>query len=229
METAMNFFGVAGGLLLRFGFLLAIPVAAALLLWAGIKVANAVKAVSRRAEGLERIQGMYFKRDLFYAPSHLWLAEGGAGSARVGIDDLARRLLPDVRDVRLPAPGEALKKGEVAAEITCGDKRIALVSPVDGTVARVNSELQGRPELLSDAYRRGWLFEMRPADERWAALPKGSKAEQWFRSELERLTRFAEQELGVAAADGGEFLLASAQAIPDAKWDALLQQFLRAQ
>lgn len=228
METALSFLGMAGGLLLRFGFLLVIPVAAALLLWVGIAVASAAKAVSRRAEGLERIQGMYFKRGLFYAPEHLWVAAGG-GSARVGIDDLARRLLPDVCEVRLPEPGQALKKGEVAAEITCGGKRIALVSPADGTVARVNRELQGRPELLSDAYRRGWLFELRPTDPHWARLLEGEAAEQWFRSELQRLFRFAEAELGAAAADGGEFLLASPQAIPEGKWDALLQKFLRAQ
>ncbi len=228
METALSIFGMTGGLLLRFGFLLFIPVVAALLLWGGIAVANAASAVSRRAEGLERIRGMSFKRDLFYAPGHLWLADGGGGAARVGVDDLARRLLPDVRDVRLPSPGDALKKGEVAAEVTCGDKRIALLSPADGTVARVNSELQGKPELLADAYRRGWLFEMRPADGRWAMLPKGAAAEKWFRSELDRLTRFAEDELGAAAADGGEFLLASPQAIPETKWDALLEQFLRA-
>lgn len=232
METALSFLGTTGGLLLRFGFLLVIPVAAALVLWAGIAVANAGKAVSRRAGGLERIQGMYFKRGLFYAPEHLWVAPGvapGGGSARVGIDDLARRLLPDVCEVRLPEPGQALKRGEVAAEISCGGKRIALASPADGTVARVNRELQGKPELLSDAYRRGWLFELRPTDPRWALLLEGDAAEQWFRSELQRLFRFAEAELGAAAADGGEFLLASPQAIPEGKWDALLQKFLRAQ
>jgi glycine cleavage system H protein len=228
METAMNLVGVIGGLLLRFGFLLAIPVAAALLVWAGISVARAARAFGRRAAGVEKINGMFFKRDLFYAPGHLWLQAESDGSARIGVDDLAQRLLPDIRDVRLPPAGVVIKKGQVLAELTCGEKKVVIASPVDGTVARVNQDLLGRPELLHDAYRRGWLFQMKPADDGWTALPKGASAEAWFRGELDRLMTFAEGELGVAAADGGEFLLATAHAIPEAKWDALLERFLRA-
>jgi glycine cleavage system H lipoate-binding protein len=225
METILSVLAFLAGLLGRFGLVLAIPVVLAVVLAAVWGAVRLVQALRSRAAGIERVGGLLFKRDLYYTPGHTWLGEGGGG-LRVGLDDLAQRLLPEPRAIELPATGRELRKGEVAAVVTCGSKKVEITAPVDGTVVAINEALVHDPALIRDAYARGWLFAVKPVDAQYAKLPHGEPARSWMSGEAARLTQFIERELGVAAADGGEFYM-PASGVAAAKWDALLGEFLR--
>jgi hypothetical protein len=56
----------------------------------------------------------------------------------------------------------------------------------------------------------------------------GERARSWLREEGARLAQFLETELGVAAADGGEFLFPAPSFLSDAQWEALTGAFLKA-
>jgi glycine cleavage system H lipoate-binding protein len=216
------------GLLIRFGILLLVLAVLAVIFFIGLGLVRGFGAAWQTLAGLSAIEGLWWRRGLYYAPGHTWVRWQGARALRVGLDDLAQRLLPSVSAVTLPAPGARLGEGQVASEIMCGEKRARIVSPVEGTVTAVNPEVAKDPSLIHrDPYRRGWLFTVDAADTRYTRLPYGNEARNWFRDEAVRLAHFLERELGVAAADGGELLAPGPAFLRSEQWDALTSEFLK--
>ncbi len=217
------------GLLARFALLLlvlailAVPAFLVLLAIRGYGLARG------RAIGLTRVDGLYWRPDLYYASGHTWIKRHWAGTLRVGVDDLAQRLLSGARIIGLPRPGTEVRAGEVATVVTCGDKRAMIASPVNGIVTAVNQAVARDPSVIRrDPYGRGWLFAVAPADLPFMSLLYGERARGWLREEGARLAQFLETELGVAAADGGEFLFPAPSFLSDTQWEALTGAFLKA-
>jgi hypothetical protein len=112
-------------------------------------------------------------------------------------------------------------------EIRTRGRRAALVSPVTGIVAAVNRAVVEDPSLVHrDPYARGWLLTVTPADEAYEQWPHGESAKAWLQSESGRLSRFFEHQLGVAAADGGEFLAPAPTLLNDQQWATLTHEFM---
>lgn len=216
------------GLLARLALLLVVLAILAIPAVLIVMVINGYALARRSALGVSRVDGLDGKRDLYYAPGHTWVKWQGARALRVGVDDLARRLLSGARSVELPRVGTVLREGEVASVIACGNKRAQIASPVEGVVTAVNRSLGRDPSLLQrDPYARGWLFAVAPTGERLAGLRRGELARSWLRDEGLRLTRLLERDLGVATADGGEFLFPAPSLLSDAQWEALTRAFLQ--
>jgi glycine cleavage system H lipoate-binding protein len=217
----------AAGLAARLGFVL---LAMALILVPALAVWGALRAVEwarRRAQGLELTGGLRFRPGLLYADGHTWVRPG-KGAARIGIDDLARRILPWAVAVHLPRPGTSLRAGEPAAVISAGNQQAVITAPFDGTVTAVNGNTLLEPALVkTDNYARGWLFAMKPADDRFGGLRSGEEARRWLGAEGHRLYQWLEGRLGIAAADGGEIVDPVASYLAPADWKALTESFLR--
>jgi glycine cleavage system H protein len=215
------------GLVARLGLVLA--VAAVLLMPVLLAVAGArgLESLRLRLRGLRPAGGGFtWRKGIYYAPGHTWLEPEGA-RLKVGLDDLAQRILPWALAVELPRPGAAVKAGEPVASISCGGQEVYVEAPVDGTVVAVNPAVARDPSLVKrEAYTRGWLFALEPADERWLSLPTGEPARRWLASEGARLGRFFEQRLGIAAADGGEFVAPPPSLLGEEHWKALTLAFL---
>jgi glycine cleavage system H lipoate-binding protein len=146
---------------------------------------------------------------------------------KVGIDDLVQRILPWAVAVRLPQPGTHVRAGAVAAVISCGDREARITSPVDGTVTSVNGAVARDPALVKrESYGRGWLFAVDPSDGRWQALPSGEAARAWLKGEEQRLERRIELQLGVAAADGGEWVAPPHTFLSRDEWEQLARSVL---
>ncbi len=216
------------GLLARFALLclfvaaLAIPV---LLIIMGVKGFGILR---QRALGIRRVDGLYWRPDLYYAPGHTWVKRHGTRTLRVGVDDLAQRLLSGIRAVRLPQPGTEVRKGEVAAEITCGNKRAEITSPVDGIVTAINDVVGRDPSIIHrDPYARGWLFAVSRANSLYTRLRRGEPARNWLREEGARLAQFLEWNLGIAAADGGKFLFPAPSLLSEEQWEGLTRAFFK--
>jgi glycine cleavage system H protein len=209
------------GIVLLVMLLLLVPV----LLVSG--AARALSAVRMRLLGYREAGTLRFRGGLRYAPGHTWIREDGE-RLRVGLDDLAQRLLPWAVAVDLPRPGQRVSRGEPVARISCGEQEARVAAPASGTVVAVNTDVLREPTLVKSAgYERGWLFAIRPDDREWRDLPAGEAARAWLREEGERLSRFYEQHLGYAAADGGELVGPPPSLLGDSQWKALTRAFLR--
>jgi glycine cleavage system H protein len=163
------------------------------------------------------------------APNHTWLERRSRGALRVGLDEIAQRILPSATAVELPARGMAVHRGDPVAVVRAGRRAVRISSPVDGTIVAVNRRVRRDPGLVkSSSYARGWLFVIAPADERWRRLPAGARAEAFLLSERRRLERFVEGELGLAAADGGDLVAPAPALLGEEGWKRVVSAFLAA-
>jgi len=202
----------------------ALPIAGLLLAWRG------VRQLSEDAIGLRRVGHVRWRRGNYYTPGHLWLRPHGHDTLRVGIDDVAQRVLPEVEVLTLPWRGTALKKGDVLASIRCFNGTVRLRSPLAGVVAAVNDAPCRTPAVLhKDPYRRGWLVEMEPDTREHTRLPSGRSARDWIAREDARLCDFLERQLGIAAADGGDLMVPPHRLLTRSQWDAVTRGFLDAE
>ncbi len=217
------------GLFARFGIFL---VMVAVLVVPALAIAFAAHAVEkrrRRTLGLRAVGGLMYRPGARYAPGHTWLLARSSGSFAVGVDDLAQRLLPGVSAVELARSGAEVKKGDTIAVLHGGGRALRIGAPVAGTIVGVNAAVLREPALVKrDGYGRGWLVAVAPADEDWASLPAGPDAEQWMGGEAHRFTRFVEERLGLAAADGGELVAPAPWLIGEEGWRALAAEFVGA-
>ncbi len=218
-----------GGVLARFGvFLLMIAIVAL----PAVAIALAIRAVQTRRERalrIRRVAGVLFRPDLAYAPGHTWLHRRRTGALELGLDDLAQRLLPSVTAVELPRPGTTFERGQPIAMVQGGGRAISIPAPISGTVAGVNAAVVRDPSLVKrDGYGKGWLVAIAPADAAWEALPREEEAESFLRKESARWSRFLEDRLGFAAADGGELIAPAPWVVGEEGWQALVAEFLRA-
>ena len=225
MLTAAGVFVV--GLGARLGIvvaLMAVLLVPVLALAGGLKAA---RAVALWAKGYRDAGGLKFRNGLRYAPGHTWVkAEGN--ELKVGIDDLAQRMLPWTVGVKLPRAGQRVAEGEAVVRISCGDREASVAAPVAGTVVAVNPAVLREPtRVKSESYGSGWLFAIEPDGAGWKALPQGDAARAWLAEEGERLTRFYERQLGFAAADGGDLVGPPPALLAEPQWKALLHAFLR--
>ncbi len=95
--------------------------------------------------------------ELKYTREHEW-ARIDRNRAVVGITDHAQEALGDIVYVDIPPPGTAVTRGEPFGEIESTKSVSDLYSPVTGTVAERNDELDKSPEIInSDPYGQGWL------------------------------------------------------------------------
>lgn len=95
--------------------------------------------------------------DRRYSKEHEWAKESG-GRVVVGISDYAQEQLGDVVFVGLPEPGVGVQAGQPLGEVESTKSVSDIYSPVSGTVAEKNAEVEAEPELInSDPYGRGWL------------------------------------------------------------------------
>jgi glycine cleavage system H protein len=156
--------------------------------------------------------GFHFSALGFYHPSHLWTQVGAGGSVKVGLDDLARRLLGRVTEVRIPPIGANVEHGRPAWGFEGEAGSIELPAPLSGTVLARNEWLMAHPQVLSTgSLRHSWLVRMRPIRlrEGLARLLYGRRARVWWREELARLRdrRLAAPGIAVPTLpDGGEIL-----------------------
>ncbi len=229
MTTVIESIGVVlGGILARFGVFLLMLAVVVLPALAIALVIRAFQARRERALGIRRVAGVLFRPDLAYAPGHTWLRRRRSGALELGIDDLAERLRPAVSAVELPRPGTVVARGETVATLHGGGRAVEIPAPIAGTVAGVNAAVLRDPALVKrDGYGKGWLVAIAPADSAWAALPREAEAESFLRKEAARWSRFLEDRLGFAAADGGELVAPAPWVVGEEGWRALVDEFLK--
>jgi glycine cleavage system H protein len=216
---AAGLFGRAGVFLLG-ALLIAIP---------AILLAIALGQVSRfRARRVARSGRFAWRRSSFHAPNHTWIASRGPAELLLGIDDLARELLPSVTSVELPRPGMVVRRGEPIAVLHAGRRSVRIEAPLSGMVVKPNARVTGDPGLVKrDPYGEGWLFSLTPADTSYMRFPSEQEAAAWFKREAERLEHFFEHELGLAAADGGALLASPMTSLGEDGWTRLTREFLQ--
>jgi len=146
-----------------------------------------------------------FPPGYFFTPGHVWVNLRPSGKVQVGVDELIGRLIGKVDKVVLKRAGEKVRKGDLLASVTQGDKTIRILSPIEGTIEQFNFELEENPtEFAENPYTKGWFYLIHPANLA-ADLKNFSVADQtrsWWSKELNRLREFVQAHLPQPALAG---------------------------
>jgi glycine cleavage system H protein len=107
---------------------------------------------------------MNIPNELLYTNDHEW-AKFEDGIVTVGISDFAQGELGDIIFIELPEIEDEVEKNEAFGTIEAVKTVTDLLSPVDGTVAEVNTELEDAPETVNeDCYGNGWFVKIKVED-----------------------------------------------------------------
>ena len=174
------------------------------------------------------VEGFLVPHELTYHPGHSWLIRERRHLYRVGVDEFAAALVGPVERIELPKPGRWVRQGQRAWSFHRDGEKTEMVSPIEGEVVEVNSELAADPSLLrKEPYGRGWLMTIMVPDEENTArnlLPAGMVG-AWMRDAVERLYARQPQLAGAVAADGGRPADDTFAALPDTSWKDLTREF----
>ncbi len=107
---------------------------------------------------------MNFPAELKYTKDHEWVKMLDDTTALVGISDFAQSELGDLVFVNLPAVGDDVVAGEAACDVESVKAVSDVMSPVTGSVAEVNEELDDSPELLNSDPYGAWIMKIEKDD-----------------------------------------------------------------
>jgi glycine cleavage system H protein len=188
---------------------------------------EAPKAVPALLGG-DYVDGFLVPEAVSYHPGHSWLVQERKNTVRVGADEFAAALLGKIETIELPKPGTWIRQGQKVLAFIRDGARTEMVSPTEGEVMEVNTEVLRNPTALRhDPYGKGWLMSVHVPDEENTSrnlVPKGL-VRDWMRDAVERLYSRQPALAGAVAADGGrpsEDLLAG---IPDTNWKEVTGEF----
>ena len=103
---------------------------------------------------------MNFPAELKYTKDQEWVKMLDDTTALVGISDFAQSELGDLVFVNLPAVGDDVVAGEAACDVESVKAVSDVMSPVTGSVAEVNEELDDSPELLNSDPYGAWIMKI---------------------------------------------------------------------
>lgn len=145
---------------------------------------------------------------IFVSKNHTWVSLEMNGTARVGIDDFARKILGQIDKVQLPEPGTEIKKGDRLFSIQTHSHPVRISAPVSGKVSLVNTEHVEHPEwIASKPFELSWMVCLEPSNlsEELRSLRIGVDSVKWYEKEVDKfseLARSGESETAATDASG---------------------------
>jgi CheY-like chemotaxis protein len=134
---------------------------------------------------------------------HCWAALAEDGTAKVGLDDFARRAIGRIESIEFPETGKKVKAGEPLFTVLQGQRKIGFKAPISGTVVMTNAQLTANAGAVEDfAYGGNWVcvIEGDDLDKELGTLKIGKAAVVFFQEEVGRFQEFL-QNLGVPASE----------------------------
>ena len=181
-------------------------------------------------ENLDLPQGV------FVAPGHTWLSVDSSGTARVGLDDFAQRVIGRIDAVELPQVGTEVRRGDRLFAVRQGKRLAEFSSPVDAVVQSVNEVLTGNTEQLkANPFGQGWVCALNPSNlaRDLKGLSIAEEAREWLGREVQRFLSFIvarpaeHMALGHVLQDGGELSVGLLEMLDDETWGQFNQRFLK--
>jgi glycine cleavage system H lipoate-binding protein len=174
------------------------------------------------------VEGFFVPKDLRYHPGHGWALRERKNLTRVGVDEFGAALLGGVDRIELPKPGRWVRQGQKVWSFYRNSEKAEMVSPVEGEIVEVNSEVLKDPALLrKDPYGEGWLMTVHVPDEESVQqnfLPV-RLVKSWMHEAAERLFARQPQLAGPVMADGGRPISSLADGLPGSSWKELTREF----
>jgi glycine cleavage system H lipoate-binding protein len=181
------------------------------------------------------LEGVTVPGGVFVDTGHTWVELDASGTSRIGMDDFAQRAMGRIDEVKLPAVGQEVHRGEKLFAIRQGERTATFNAPTDGVVSSVNYDLAHHPEAIKvDAYEQGWICSLRPKNlaNNLKQLFIAEEARAWINEEIRRFQEFIaarpieNMALGHLLQDGGQPTDGVLELMDDETWHLFTSEFL---
>jgi glycine cleavage system H lipoate-binding protein len=179
---------------------------------------------------VQQVKGFDVPMDFYFHDGHAWARIESGGYIRIGLDDFALKVLGKAEALDLPLMGKELDQGKVGWGLKRKDNLADVLSPIDGIIVEVNSQLREKPGIANrEPYGDGWLFMVRTPDvkETMGKLMVDQSSLAWMNNEVTNLESMIEDVAGPLAADGGYLAEDIYGNLPDIGWNNLTKAFLK--
>ncbi len=111
------------------------------------------------------MSNLEFPSDRRYTKDHEW-ARAEGGEVLIGVSGFAVDQLGDITLVSVDVSvGDKVEVGKTFGTIESVKTLSDLFAPVSGAIARVNTELNDKPELINDdCYDKAWIIAIKPSN-----------------------------------------------------------------
>jgi glycine cleavage system H lipoate-binding protein len=141
-----------------------------------------------------------------FHPGHTWLNDEGRQNGRVGMDAFAANLIGQIDGIDFAELNRWVRQGQRLCTITHGDRKVDLLSPVEGVLVSVNHEVLKNPNLaVEDPYKAGWLCVIKAPELSINSknLLQGPMVPAWMQHSAIRMSEMLQGMTPALAQDGG--------------------------
>ena len=196
---------------------------------AEIRATSSVPEAITLTEAIKELPGGVFLQNTF-----TWTRIRKNGELFLGVHPLLMSLVGESHELELQADDSRLKKGAPLLRIQNSDREIQLFSPLAGRIIEGNSDFIPQTGWEGSASRQGsWIYRIRPEDtsEEIPFWLLGDQASEWTHQQYRDVRDFLLQteiveEIGLAAADGGEIPAGILSQLNDQAWEAFQNRFI---
>ena len=176
------------------------------------------------------ISGVGMPEALAYHPGHSWALDAGNGRVRVGLDELAARLLGPIQQLEIPQRGRWFRQGEKGWTVKTAKGQAEMLAPAEGEIVAVNEKALANPGIISeDPYGKGWLLEIFSPDTQvsFRNLLSGGLARRWMEQSVLELRQTLSPMETATALDGGTLAPRLGAELPDETWRQATRRVFR--
>ena len=140
---------------------------------------------------------------VYVSSEHSWVRIEMTGEGRIGLDDFVQKSVGPVTAIRLPEPGQVVRRGDALFALDIAGQELRFSAPLAGNVVHVNHDLDYQLDLMRlRPYEQGWICTIDP-QELTADLGKlviGADAVSWYQAEARHFTDRLTEELAAEPA-----------------------------
>lgn len=172
---------------------------------------------------------------VFISKNHCWVNMEQDGSAKIGVDDFAKKLIGKIDDIEFPNLGMSVKAGQPLFTLKQKNKSITFNSPVSGTVSSLNLILKEELEALDTTpYEHNWFcsIDTENMDNDITDLKIGKAAVVFFQEDIEKFRAsvskiYIRDNVKHSGKHNDALYIGVLENLENGDWDKLTEQFFK--
>jgi len=161
---------------------------------------------------------------------HCWVGLAEDGTAKVGIDDFARKLLGSIDSINFPNVGMDVKAGQPLFSVNQGHRQAPFHAPLSGKVVQINDHLSKDCSMLTEGpYGDNWIcvIDGEDLDKELPNLKIGKSAVVLFQDDIDRFQDTVQKTTEGQSSEPAPLLIGAIEQMDDARWQSTVDLFFK--
>jgi CheY-like chemotaxis protein len=170
----------------------------------------------------------YIPGGVLVSNGHCWAGLAEDGTAKVGIDDFAKKLLGHIDTIDFPEVGTQVRAGQRLFSIEQKGRRADFNAPLSGKVVAINTGLRADCDRLDESpYGNNWIctIEGDTLDTELSDSRIGKSAVALFQEDIDRFRAFAQKANEEDSADPASLCIGAFEKLDDPNWKSGVLEF----